>query len=99
MNTVEMLPPGFESATVLWGGVGVTDTMAAWGGAMQQYYNTSRVRDLQTTMLGVYTDNGAVYNNPKNLLGRTAPEVFEEMFDGFRRDGIPADNYLMLDDW
>jgi hypothetical protein len=42
---------------------------------------------------------GAVYNNPSNLNGSTAPEVFGEMFDGFRRAGVPADNYLMLDDW
>jgi hypothetical protein len=47
----------------------------------------------------VYTDNGAFYNNPKNLKGRSAPDVFEEMFDGFRKEGVPADNYLMLDDW
>lgn len=58
MNTVPELPAGFESGTVLFGGVGVTDTMAKWGSAMQAWYNTTREKDLQTTKLGVYTDNG-----------------------------------------
>eukprot|EP01043_Picozoa_sp_COSAG02_P026678 COSAG02_NODE_1544_length_11996_cov_143.122468_2_plen_651_part_00 len=98
MNTVRTLPPGFESATVLFGGVGATDTMAAWGSAMQRFYNTTRKTDLQTTKLGVYTDNGAFYNNPQNLNGSTAPEVFGEMFDRYRYEGVPV-NYLMLDDW
>jgi hypothetical protein len=98
MNTVPALPKGFESATLLFGGVGVTDTMAAWGSAMQRYYNTTRHTDLQTTRLGVYTDNGAFYNNPENLHGSSAPEVFGKMFDGFREEGVPV-AYLMLDDW
>ena len=58
MNTVPELPAGFVSGTVLFGGVGVTDTMAKWGSAMQAWYNTTREKDLQTTKLGVYTDNG-----------------------------------------
>jgi hypothetical protein len=55
MNTVSTLSRGFQSATVMFGGVGVTDTMAAWGSAMRRHYNTTRRVDLQTTKLGVYT--------------------------------------------
>ena len=62
MNTVPELPAGFESGTVLFGGVGVTDTMATWGSAMQAWYNTTREEDIQTTKLGVYTDNGIASN-------------------------------------
>jgi hypothetical protein len=52
MNTVPTLPKGFESTTLLLGGVGVTDTMAAWGAAMQAMYKTKHPADLQTTKLG-----------------------------------------------
>eukprot|EP01047_Picozoa_sp_COSAG01_P072079 COSAG01_NODE_11366_length_1951_cov_2.083153_1_plen_409_part_00 len=98
MNTVPTLPRGFQSATVMFGGVGVTDTMAAWGSAMRRYYNTTRRVDLQTTKLGVYTDNGAFYNNRQNFNGSTAPEVFGQMFDLFKAESVPV-HYLMLDDW
>jgi hypothetical protein len=63
MNTVASLPAGFTATTLLFGGVGVTATMGAWGDALRRYYNTSRLPDLQTSKLGIYTDNGAFYNN------------------------------------
>ena len=98
MNTVPSLPPGFSSSTVVYAGTGVTATMGAWGSAMQVWYNTTRLPDLQTSKLGVYTDNGGFYNNVANFGNQTAPEIFGPMFAGFKAEGIPV-AYLMLDDW
>lgn len=59
MNTVASLPSGFSATTLLFGGVGVTATLSAWGSALQAAFNTTRLPDVQTTKLGIYTDNGA----------------------------------------
>ena len=70
MNTVAALPVGFSATTLLWAGAGVTATLGAWGAALRTAFNTTRLPDLQTTKLGIYTDNGAFYNNVQNCATR-----------------------------
>jgi hypothetical protein len=98
MNTVPALQPGFSSTTLLFAGEGVTATLAAWGSALRTAFNTTRLPDIQTSKLGIYTDNGAFYNNIANFAGHTAPEVFVPMVAGFNASGVPV-KYIMLDDW
>lgn len=103
-NTVKALPKEFSSSIILFAGLDVSATMDSWGKSMRQAYGTSRKSDVQTTHVGYYTDNGAIYNQKVNLdaaaekINGTALDLFGKIFDGFKVAGLPL-AYIQLDDW
>ena len=59
------LPAGFEHATMLFAGRGVTATLDRWGRAFRRAHGTNRsmaVRDHNVNFLSYWTDNGAYYS-------------------------------------
>ena len=60
-GSVTTVHPGFEHATILSAGVGITGGLQSWGGKMRATYNTSRTPDISLSHLSYWTDNGAYY--------------------------------------
>ena len=77
---------------------GVTDTLHAWGAAMQQLYGTKRVDDLALTKLSFFTDNGYLYNAGGEVNGWATQHVLTDTFLALADAGL-AVRLLQLDDW
>ena len=70
-GTVDPIPAGFSTRSLLVAGQGVNDTMYAWGDALLLLGGKTRPGpdvDIVVSQLSYWTDNGALSPNPRSSL-------------------------------
>ena len=104
------IPQGFKHETVIVIGDGITNVILnEWSPRLQSLYQTSRIdgeKDLVTSYLGYWTDDGAYYygddwegatGDPMNLTCCSL-EVFKDVKQKLDDANIPI-RYWQMDDW
>lgn len=98
--TIKVLPADFTHRTLVTFGSGITQTLNAWGSALQQMHHkppVSNDADVVLNKFGYWTDNGASYYykfDPSSGYEGTLLAVRDQ----YKQLGVPL-GYMQLDSW
>ena len=102
---IQSVPPGYSLEVMVYtSDAGLNAGVKAFGSALLDYHNTTRIDDYATHWLGFSTDNGAYYYY-NTAPGKFAPGPRQDYQDTLlgvhayaQKEGIPY-KHVLLDSW